>query len=987
MGKLLPSLLLATLVVACLAPPASGATWRIYMGGTGDFPTIAAAVAAAYAGDTILVYPGTYYEYDIDVTRGLTIIGVGGYENTILTAYYSGRCFQFRSLTSAIELKGLTLECGDARNAALLTGAGGAMICKGRSHVKVVDCRLWANWANFGGAVAVFDSSTVTFKRCRFAANYAVADYSGWGGALFLYGVTPLSYSLTVVVDSCLFDGNYSDCSGGAVYMDNCDAWIMNSTFVQNESHAANGAQIHVYSDAGIALERSIVAFSNGTGIGFWADPLLPVVLSCNDVYGNSYGNYFGFLPDQTGLGGNISADPLFCDAPYDPSVSTSSPCTAANSPCGQQIGRYGPACGPNLEFSSFWFTSYNPWLGYTTVGIVRAKNVGTVSSGPFYIDYYKNSATPPAPGAHGDERHLVAGLAAGDSTYWETSPVTYDQLAEWKSWFRVDADAQVSETNESDNLAGPQTIMWAFPPEGAYPWSIGAAVNSSPAIAPIDEDLSTQEIAFGCDNGTLQVYTWFGGSAAGFPVTLGGPVRSSPAVGDVYGNFWNEIVVGCDDGWLYAFGRRGTLLWKYQTESAIRTTPSLIDLNGDGLDEIVLASGSYLYVLNGRGEPFKGWPYKEDVTFMGSAVGDVDGDGAPEIAAVARVGESVTRIYLFESNGEPHGAGWPVQLDDVPAAGPAIGDITTSAGLEIVVGSTTGHVYVVSATGTVWGTVPQVTGSIGSAPIIEDVNSDGHLDIVVTSKVWALGGSPPVMRWNGWVTAIDRNGAVISGWPQAAGGWATDVGPVPSATALGIQADVFSTSPGGPLYAWHGTGVKLPTFPEAFGFTPSVLTSSAAGDMDGDGWTELFIATTGGVMNGYKMQVDGYGADKLWWPMYGHDRARTFCYGYEVPTGVDDGSSATPAVTALGTIHPNPFNPTTRIAFDLSAAGRVEIAIYDVSGRLVATLVDRELPAGRHETVWNGRAADGRPAASGIYLCTLRAAGATETKKLVLLR
>ena len=985
MGKLYACCVFAVLFIVLCAPPVSSATWRIYADGSGDFPTIAAAVAAATTNDSILVYAGTYNEHDISVMKRLYIVGVAGAESTIIDAQTSGRCFLFSASTSQILLAGFTMRRGTAAFDPVYNGFGGAIIARHLSNVKISDCVFSDNMANLGGAIAARDSSTVSIRKCAFSDNNAYTDnLPGVGGAVHVSGANPPNYMLTVVIDSCLFVHNTAASDGGAIFLSFCDVWITNSTM--RENYAASGKGTIGLAYAGIALERSIVSSSNCYGIVAWYS-LLASTFSCNDFYANANGNYGGLISDQTGTNNNISANPLYCDPPSDLHISTTSPCTAGNSPCGQQIGRYGPVCGPNLKFSFVWFVPYSPWLGSTTVGIVRAKNAGTVSAGPFYIDYYKSSATPPAPGAHGDERHLVAGLAAGDSTYWETSPVTYDQLAEWKSWFRVDADAQVSETNESDNLAGPQTIMWTFPPEGAYPWSIGAAVNSSPAIAPIDEDLSTQEIAFGCDNGTLQVYTWFGGSAAGFPVTLGGPVRSSPAVGDVYGNFWNEIVVGCDDGWLYAFGRRGTLLWKYQTESAIHTTPSLIDLNGDGLDEIVLASGSYLYVLDGRGEPFKGWPYKEDVTFMGSAVGDVDGDGAPEIAAVARVGESVTRIYLFESNGEPHGAGWPVQLDAVPAGGPAIGNITASAGLEIVVASTAGRVYVVSTTGSVWGTVPQVTGSIGSAPIIEDVNSDGHLDIVVTSKIWALGGSPPVMRWNGWVTAIDRNGAVISGWPQAAGGWATDVGSVPSPTALGIQADVFSTSPGGPLYAWHGTGVKLPTFPEAFGFTPSVLTSSAAGDMDGDGWTELFIATTGGVMHGYKMLVDGYGADKLWWPMYGHDQARTFCYGYEVPTGVDDGASAPPAVTALGTIHPNPFNPTTRIAFDLSAVGRVEIAVYDVSGRLVATLVDRELPAGRHTAIWNGRAADGRPAASGIYFCTLRAAGVTETKKLVLLR
>jgi hypothetical protein len=119
---------------------------------------------------------------------------------------------------------------------------------------------------------------------------------------------------------------------------------------------------------------------------------------------------------------------------------------------------------------------------------------------------------------------------------------------------------------------------------------------------------------------------------------------------------------------------------------------------------------------------------------------------------------------------------------------------------------------------------------------------------------------------------------------------------------------------------------------------------------------------------------------------MYGHDRARTHCYGFEVPTAVDK-DPAVPAVTALGSVYPNPFNPTTKIAFDLASKGHVELAIYDVTGRKLAVLVDRVLDAGRHEALWNGKTAGGTTAASGIYFCTLRTASVSETKKLVLLR
>jgi ribosomal protein L21E len=76
-----------------------------------------------------------------------------------------------------------------------------------------------------------------------------------------------------------------------------------------------------------------------------------------------------------------------------------------------------------------------------------------------------------------------------------------------------------------------------------------------------------------------------------------------------------------------------------------------------------------------------------------------------------------------------------------------------------------------------------------------------------------------------------------------------------------------------------------------------------------------------------------------------------------------------------------------SRIVFDVSARSRVVLAIYDVSGRSVAVLVDRAMEPGRYEAIWNGRTGTGRNAASGIYFCRLMAGGTFETKKMVLLR
>jgi hypothetical protein len=87
-----------------------------------------------------------------------------------------------------------------------------------------------------------------------------------------------------------------------------------------------------------------------------------------------------------------------------------------------------------------------------------------------------------------------------------------------------------------------------------------------------------------------------------------------------------------------------------------------------------------------------------------------------------------------------------------------------------------------------------------------------------------------------------------------------------------------------------------------------------------------------------------------------------------------------------LGT-SPNPFNPATTIAFELASPGHVSITVYDVSGRMVRSLVDGNRPAGIHEVTWNGRDGGGAPVASGVYFYRMIAGEIIDTRKMVLLR
>ena len=95
----------------------------------------------------------------------------------------------------------------------------------------------------------------------------------------------------------------------------------------------------------------------------------------------------------------------------------------------------------------------------------------------------------------------------------------------------------------------------------------------------------------------------------------------------------------------------------------------------------------------------------------------------------------------------------------------------------------------------------------------------------------------------------------------------------------------------------------------------------------------------------------------------------------------------AAPVVTVLHPNVPNPFNPSTQVAFDLARPGRVRLQVFGLDGRLVRVLADGDLPAGRHAYTWNGVADDGRPLASGVYLLRLTTPDGAHTGRMTMLK
>ncbi len=143
-----------------------------------------------------------------------------------------------------------------------------------------------------------------------------------------------------------------------------------------------------------------------------------------------------------------------------------------------------------------------------------------------------------------------------------------------------------------------------------------------------------------------------------------------------------------------------------------------------------------------------------------------------------------------------------------------------------------------------------------------------------------------------------------------------------------------------------------------------SFMTVNIGNDIDGDGKKEIFLP------NRYvRSDVPS-------------DAAIIILESKTVSTGVDRIGTGVPEGYTLSQNYPNPFNPQTEIVFQTPKYGFVSLKVYDVLGREVTTLVNRELSAGKYRTPFDAHALS-----SGTYFYTLKAGSYEESRKMLLVK
>lgn len=105
------------------------------------------------------------------------------------------------------------------------------------------------------------------------------------------------------------------------------------------------------------------------------------------------------------------------------------------------------------------------------------------------------------------------------------------------------------------------------------------------------------------------------------------------------------------------------------------------------------------------------------------------------------------------------------------------------------------------------------------------------------------------------------------------------------------------------------------------------------------------------------------------------------------VPDPTDPAPGSMPAVARILPVTPNPTSGASAFRFELPAAARVRVQVFNVTGALVRTLTDRTWTAGRHQLSWDGRGDAGVSAAAGLYFARVRLGALERTQKLLIVR
>ncbi|MBD3221481.1 T9SS type A sorting domain-containing protein [bacterium] len=386
----LDSAAFSTLVLLAVAAAAAAPAREIVV--PVDAVSIRAGLNLAEPGDIVLLEPGRYHEPYLELKDGVVVRGdVDDPAAVVVDAGDISNVFVARNVTDA-RIEGLTIVGGlvDGPTRFLSSGSGvlvslsdvtlhrvrmignhaeyagggvrvlhgsveisesefiactagkggGAIDLSYNSEARITDTRFEGNRAQWGGAISARSNSACIIERCDFLVNEAVEPVD-LGGAFFA------DYAASVSFFGCLFAGNTAS-KGGAACLSEAVAGFGNCTVDGNSADEIGGG--FLLRSGSLVLDHSIVSGNTGEGVAVEAGQAW---ITTTDIFGNSGGDWIGPIEILLEQGGNLSADPLYCDEDVY-TLSEDSPCAPAQSGVGL-IGAREVGCeNVSIDLQSF---------------------------------------------------------------------------------------------------------------------------------------------------------------------------------------------------------------------------------------------------------------------------------------------------------------------------------------------------------------------------------------------------------------------------------------------------------------------------------------------------------------------------------------------------------------------------------------------------------------------------------------------------------
>ncbi len=286
-----------------------------------------------------------------------------------------------------------------------------------------------------------------------------------------------------------------------------------------------------------------------------------------------------------------------------------------------------------------------------------------------------------------------------------------------------------------------------------------GGAVQGSPVLVDWNRDGVLDIIASSTGGG---IHGWRGNGAALLSIPTQGPVFSTPAVGDIDGDGLPDIAIATWGSFVTVFRHDGSTLFSHFIYDTSWSSPALADLDGDGRLEVIvgadmdignganlppynLAPGGFVWVFHADGRVANGFPrhLSDQVIWSSPSVVDLNGDGKLDI--VVGTGENWLgkgrELFAIDRNGNSL-PGWPVAMPGPTMGSPAIADLDGDGQLEVVEQSGDGSISFISANGGVrkrWcnrsANQACFPVSLDGQPSIGDIDGDGVQDVVTVTE------------------------------------------------------------------------------------------------------------------------------------------------------------------------------------------------------------------------------------------------------------